>query len=64
MSYACFVQQKRYVLHFTFISDENIEEPVELEQILSDPKQLNPKLGIGWCKFNSEGNLLASQNGN
>nr|CAG8437462.1 5836_t:CDS:10 [Entrophospora candida] len=48
----------------TVVKYETIEESIELEQVLSDPKQPNPKLGIGLCKFNSEGNLLASQNDN
>ncbi|CAG8434081.1 5284_t:CDS:2 [Diversispora eburnea] len=45
------------------LSNDIIEEPVELNSVQPDVKP-NPKLGIGSCKFNSNGKLLAAYNDN
>ena len=35
----------------------------ELQSIRPDPDKPNPKIGVGVCKFNANGSLIASRNG-
>ncbi|CAG8698597.1 11479_t:CDS:10, partial [Ambispora leptoticha] len=40
------------------------QQPMELPEIRPDPEKPNPKLGVGSCKFNANGTLVASRNDN
>ncbi|CAB4377527.1 unnamed protein product [Rhizophagus irregularis] len=42
-----------------------LEQPLqELQSIRPDPDKPNPKIGVGVCKFNASGSLIASRNDN
>ncbi|CAI2175604.1 14392_t:CDS:2 [Funneliformis geosporum] len=42
-----------------------LEQPLlELHSIRPDPEKPNPKIGVGVCKFNATGSLIASRNDN
>ncbi|KAG9286963.1 hypothetical protein G9A89_001201 [Geosiphon pyriformis] len=40
------------------------DQPIELLSIRPDPEKPNPRLGVGLCKFNANGTLVASRNDN
>ncbi|RIA83376.1 WD40-repeat-containing domain protein [Glomus cerebriforme] len=50
----------RTITHYVIL-----EQPLqELHSIRPDPEKPNPKIGVGICKFNSTGRLMASRNDN
>ena len=52
-----------WISHDACLLDIKEEQPYELPANRVGPEKGQPRLGVGACKFNADGTLLASRNG-